>query len=119
MALPSYSDLYEWFYVHGLMPTPVPDKRPTRKGLGRYARDTVMLNSSLLIPRWQRRWIGCTSAYDIMLNHFDIRLPSQTFWYDRLLVDEDIQHEKDEGIRPDTSEGRTTRSQALRWARSR
>ena len=112
MGLPEYSDLHQKLHERGLEPLPAPDKRPTKKGLGRYLRDCYMANANDDVPRWQRRWFGCTVAYRDMLD-LGVRLPSTTFWYDRLTVEADLMDP--EGERGETA----VRHQAMRWARSR
>jgi len=114
MALPSYQDIYQWLHEQGLEPLPCPDKRPTRKGLGRYLRDCIMYVADEDVLRWQKRWFGCSRAYSVMLNRFGVRLPSMTFWYDKITVEHDLM---DPAI--DQGEDMATRQQAMRWARSR
>ena len=112
--LPSYSDVYGWVHEQGLEPLPVPQKRPTRKGLGRYLRDCIEESfDPYTTPRWERRWLACTDAYSTMLDIFDLRLPSTTFAMDRLYVRawlEDVAKEaySDEDLPP--------RKKAYKWA---
>jgi hypothetical protein len=128
MALPSYQDIYEWAHSRGLEPAPAPNKRPTKKGLGRYLRD-IILDYSETDLRWQKVWYSCTAAYDAMLRHFNLRLPSTTFADDRITVASDLTYpdskkhydEKDENGNPtpQASVERVMRRKAERWAASK
>ena len=105
MSLPSYQDVYDQLGRQGFEPPPPPTGRPTRKGLGRYARDSIEAFWPTVAP-WQRRWIACTLAYEIMLDKFDIRLPSATFTNDRIFVEQELYRLE------------VTKGQALKWARA-
>lgn len=126
MALPEYYDVYDWVHGQGLEPLPAPTKRPTKKGLGRYLRDCLQHNADDDVERWQRTWFSCTTAYDVMLNRFSVRLPSTTFLDDRIKCEADLYYaraydERDENGNPlpEVSVDRELRRKAYRWATSR
>jgi len=85
-TLPSYEEIYEWFRdVKGVAePLPPPETRPTRKGIGRYLaanyeRDTFIRGLS----EWRRLWWSCSLAQQAALREFHIRLPRDTFAFER------------------------------------
>lgn len=87
--LPSYGAVAEALSQNGWRPQAVPVKRPTRKGLGRFAALSVLRGLEAEEsdwPRWHELWFAARMAQLLMLDWFDVRLPSQTFWAWKLQV---------------------------------
>lgn len=118
MALPSYDEVAEWLRSYDNRPLPAPQKRPTRKGLGRYLRDCNEDNLDLIVfpERWQRRWISCTSAYNVMLSQWGIRLPSDTFLMDKVFVAAELERIRRHAY---SEEDLPPRKKAMKWAQTR
>lgn len=137
MTLPTYEEAFEWMHGRGMEPWPPPDMKPTRTGLGRYLMKCAyeslfadmpyvcMMHRALEggpcasqpcrdnLPEWDRIYRSCTWAYYAMLQHWHLRLPRDTFGFERakveeLLLEDTFVFQRDEML---------YRDQVMRWAR--
>jgi hypothetical protein len=109
--LPTYEMVAEALRQDGWTPLPDPQKRPTRKGLGRYAARSVLSSDPLRLarwPRWHKLWFAARYTQFMFEEQLDIRLPSTTFSTWRLRVK--LQLEDPDDRRDELAE------KAYRWA---
>lgn len=110
--LPSYDDVYEYLRTRGFENIGgTPTKRPTRRGLARYiyqaSRNDLRAASDL--PEWRRIWFSATVARDTLLTYFSVRIPADTFKYEKVRVQFLLND-------PDSRRGNTDARRAYRWA---
>jgi len=106
--LPSYEEVADDLAQMCWTARPVPLKKPTRKGLGRYAAMSICNSRDLEEwPYWRQLWFAATRATDMMLDYYGIRLPADTFDQWRLLVRAYLVNEEDMD---------DTARKALKWA---
>jgi hypothetical protein len=119
MSLPTYEEVHvsmETWYLPSN--TPPPDGAPTRRGIGRYLADAFYeqrLRRWPEEPEWMRLWLSRTSAYTWAQDILHIRIPFDTFKYDRLRVEWLCVNAE----RPTDRSQRLARLAALRWSRRR
>lgn len=87
--LPSYEDVKLRFNEYMARPpgSLAPTKRPTKKGLGRYVAQLYRrAHFDIVTAEWWHIWMNDTRATTFMLKEFHIRLPADTFYYDKVRV---------------------------------
>jgi hypothetical protein len=121
--LPSYEEIYEWLHSIGVEPLPAPEKGSTRKGIGRYLAACLIHDrygdpERYEEPDWYKLWLMCSMAQRIALQRFHIRLPADTFTYERHRVKAELS-----GLslarfmeQPDTAPSAKDEAAAYRWA---
>lgn len=85
--LPRYQDVAEALQQQGFQPRRIPEKRPTKKGLARYAMVCIFTDPQIEeYPYWHRLWFAAVGATDLLLDYLDVRTPADTFDGMRLQV---------------------------------
>lgn len=80
--LPSYEELADTLRGQGWVARPILYQRPTRKGLGRYAAESILNSREIKESgwaHWHKLWFAATTATRILLDYESVRLPADTF----------------------------------------
>lgn len=107
--LPSYEDVADCLDSRGWTAAMIPQKKPTRKGLVRYAAQSVLRNKEMQsLPYWQQLWLSAREAH-VVMRWLGFRAPADAFEDWRLQVRLRLQD-------PEVRQSHPDGERAYKWA---